>query len=45
MISPSIGAITVEGDGVKNKFMTPTIQEASSEEFKALNCDDILTST
>lgn len=45
MISPKIGAITVEGDGVKNKFMVPTIQEASSEEFKALNCDDILTST
>ena len=45
MISPKIGAITVEGDGVKNQFMTPTIQEASSEEFKALNCDDILTST
>jgi hypothetical protein len=45
MISPKIGAITVEGDGVKNKFMIPTIQEASSEEFKALNCDEILTST
>ncbi len=45
LISPKIGAIVVEGDGVGNKFMAPTITEASSEEFELLNCADILTST
>ncbi len=45
MISPKIGAIMVDGDGIKNKFMTPTIQGANSEEFKALNCEEILTSS
>lgn len=45
LISPKIGAITIEGEGIKNKFMVPTIQEASSEDFKLLNCEEILTST
>jgi hypothetical protein len=45
IISPRISGITVEGKGVKNHFMVPTIQEASSQEFKLLNCEDILTST
>ena len=43
MISPRISAITREGDGVKNKFMAPTIIEANSEEFKSLNCEEVLT--
>jgi outer membrane lipoprotein SlyB len=46
LFAPEIGAITIEGkEGVKNQFMVPTIQEASSEEFELLNCDEILTST
>lgn len=46
LVSPEIGAITIEGkEGVKNKFMVPTIQEANSGEFKLLNCEEILTTT
>ena len=45
IISPKIGAIVIDGDGVKNKFMTPTIQEANSDEFKLLNCEEIITYT
>lgn len=44
-IGPEIGAILVEGDGIENKFMAPTIQEVDSEKFKALNCEEILTYT
>jgi hypothetical protein len=40
---PEILAITVEGDGVDNEFMAPTIVEADSDKFKALNCYDIKT--
>jgi hypothetical protein len=40
-----IGAVTVQGDGVKNTFMAPTIQEANSQSLKKLNCYEILTST
>lgn len=43
-VRPEIGAIILEGDGVDNIFMAPTIQEAESEKFKALNCANILTS-
>ena len=39
-----IGAIIVDGDGVKNSFMAPTIQEANSETLKKLNCYDVITS-
>ncbi len=42
-IEPEIGAITLEGRGIDNQFMAPTIQEADSEKFKALNCEEILT--
>jgi hypothetical protein len=44
MISPEINAIMVEGDGVENQFMTPTIQEANSESFAALNCEEVVSS-
>lgn len=44
LISPKIGAIVIEGEEIDNKFMVPTIIEASSEEFELLNCADILTS-
>lgn len=40
---PEIVAIPVEGDGVKNTFMAPTIVEVDSEKFKVLNCYDIKT--
>lgn len=45
LFSPKIGAIVVDGNGVKNKFMAPTIQEANSNEFKLLNCEEVITST
>lgn len=41
--NPEILAIPVEGDGVNNQFMAPTIVEANSDKFKALNCHEILT--
>ena len=44
-ITPEIGAIIVEGNGVKNNFMAPTIQEANSNSLKKLNCYDVVTST
>jgi len=44
-VTPEISAILVEGNGVKNTFMAPTIQEANSNSLKKLNCYDILTST
>lgn len=37
-------AIIVPGNGIKNNFMAPTIQEANSESLKSLNCYDIITS-
>ncbi len=45
LIEPEIGAIVVEGDGIENDFMAPTIQEVKSDKFNALNCEDILTQT
>jgi hypothetical protein len=44
-IEPEISAIIVEGNGIKNSFMAPTIQEANSNSLKKLNCYDVLTST
>ena len=44
-IEPEIGAITVEGTGIKNEFMSPTIQEANSESFKTLNCYEIVSAS
>lgn len=43
LLSPKIGAVVVDGDGINNKFMVPTIQEATSNEFKLLSCDEIIT--
>lgn len=42
-IQPEILALTLEGRGISNRFMAPTIVEIDSEKFKALNCEDILT--
>ena len=42
-MTPEIASIIVEGQGVKNKFMAPTIQEANSETLEKLNCYDIVT--
>jgi hypothetical protein len=42
-IEPEIATITLEGRGIDNKFMAPTIIEANSEKFNALNCESILT--
>ncbi len=44
LIEPEIGAIIIEGKS-GNQFMTPTIQKADSDKFKALNCEEILTYT
>jgi hypothetical protein len=43
-IVPEIHAIIVEGNGVENNFMAPTIQEANSNTLKKLDCYDIITS-
>lgn len=43
LIEPEIGAILVEGNGVDNKFMAPTIIKANSEKFDALNCGEVIT--
>ena len=43
LVNPEIAALTVEGEGIDNKFMIPTIVEANSDRFKALDCEDILT--
>jgi hypothetical protein len=40
---PEILALTVEGNGIENRFMAPTIQEIDSDKFKLLNCEEILT--
>ena len=45
LIEPEIGAIVVQGNGIDNQFMAPTLQEAESDKFKALNCEEILTYT
>lgn len=44
-LEPHIGAIIIDGIGVKNKFMSPTIVEVNSRKFEALNCEQILTYT
>ena len=41
--NPEIAAIPVQGRGVDNIFMAPTIQEVNSDKFKSLNCEDVLT--
>lgn len=43
LFEPEIGAITVKGRGIPNNFMSPTIQEISSEKIKGLNCEEIIT--
>lgn len=43
LIEPEIGAIIVQGNGIDNQFMSPTMQEVDSAKFKSLNCADILT--
>ena len=41
--NPEIGAVITQGRGIDNKLMAPTIIEADSDKFKALNCEEILT--
>ena len=40
---PRIVAILVEGDGVENYFMAPTIVETRAETFELLDCKDIMS--
>ena len=42
-VEPEIDAIVMEGNGISNNFMRPTIIEADSNKFEVLNCEDILT--
>ena len=42
-INPEIAAIPVQGRGVSNTFMAPTIQEIDSQNIRALNCEEIIT--
>lgn len=44
VFQPEITAIIVEGKGVDNTFMAPTIQEANSNSLKKLDCYDVVTS-
>jgi hypothetical protein len=44
-IEPEIAAIIVEGDGIANNFMAPTILEANANTLRRLNCYDVITST
>jgi hypothetical protein len=37
-------AVIIPGNGIKNNFMAPTIQEANSESLKKLSCYEIITS-
>jgi len=39
-----IGAIIVPGNGIKNNFLAPTIQEANSESLKKFDCYEIINS-
>ncbi len=43
LIQPKIAGIMVEGEGVDNLFLAPTIIQANSAEFEALECKDVLT--
>jgi hypothetical protein len=43
LFEPEIAAITIKGNGIKNNFMAPTIQEIDSEKFGLLNCEEIIT--
>jgi len=43
LLQPEIVGIVVEGDGVPNQFMAPTIVEANSDKFKLLDCKDVMT--
>ncbi|MFB6246556.1 MAG: hypothetical protein ABEI74_03130 [Candidatus Pacearchaeota archaeon] len=40
---PVIKAISLEGRGIDNKFMAPVFKGSTPGEFKALNCEKILT--
>jgi len=44
LIEPEIGALVIEGES-GNQFMAPTITEADSNKFKALNCKELLAFT
>lgn len=43
LIEPEIGGIIIPGDGISNQFLAPTIQEIKSDNFDALNCQEIIT--
>lgn len=43
-IEPEIAAVIVEGNGIENNFMAPTIQEANSNTLRKFDCSDIVTS-
>ena len=42
-VAPIISGIVLKGKGVENNFLRPTVVEADSDRFKALNCQEILT--
>ena len=43
LLEPEIIAITLEGEGVSNTFMAPTIQEINPDKFDELNCKEVIT--
>lgn len=42
-IDPEIVSVTVEGKGIDNVFMVPTIIEARSDNFELLDCEEVTT--
>ena len=43
LFKPEIAGIIVEGNGIDNSFLSPTIQEIESDKFNSLDCKNILT--
>lgn len=43
LFKPQIGGIIVEGNGIKNEFLSPTIVPARSETFEFFDCKNVLT--
>jgi len=43
LFQPEILGIIVEGDGIDNQFLAPTIIEVDVEKFEALNCKSVVS--
>jgi len=43
LFQPEILGVIVEGDGIDNQFLAPTIIEVDAEKFEALNCKSVVS--